>query len=90
MSNQVELTTLLAEIEARWVNDQNHETVDKLAAENPQYAEELYEFFEFLVKSEFEPDEVSSDEERESEKQLIVWLELEGLPEMARRNTWVI
>jgi hypothetical protein len=50
--DQALLDDLLAEVEAAWIGRRDATVVDRLAAQHPQHAEELYEFFAELFFAE--------------------------------------
>lgn len=68
--------TLCAQIEVGWNSRLDATAVDRLAAENPQYSADLYDFFALLVESELDSTE-QEEFELTSEKTL-AWLKKEG------------
>jgi hypothetical protein len=71
------LTALLRQIEMAWYEQPDYRLVDKLAAENPTLAKELYEFFALVVKSRREYGK-RRPELAEDSKRTRDWLEREG------------
>lgn len=71
------LAGLLRQIEQAWYEQPDYRLVDKLAAENPMLAKELYEFFALVVKSRREYGE-RRPELAEDSKRTRGWLEREG------------
>jgi len=71
------LAGLLRQIEQAWYEQPDYRLVDKLAAENPTLAEELYEFFALVVKSRREYGK-PRPELAEDSKRTRGWLEREG------------
>jgi hypothetical protein len=71
------LAGLFRQIELAWYEQPDYRLVDKLAAENPTLAKELYEFFALVVKSRREygkrRPELAEDSRRTRD-----WLEREG------------
>lgn len=68
--------TLCAQIEISWSLRREASAVDRLAAENPNYSADLYDFFALLVES-----ELNSTEQEEFEltpERTLAWLEKEG------------
>jgi hypothetical protein len=71
------LAGLLRQIEHAWYEQPDYRLVDKLAAENPTLAKELYEFFALVVKSRREYGE-RRPELADDSKRTRSWLEREG------------
>jgi len=73
---------LFSRIETEWGKNRNDNIVDELAAENPELANELYEFFALLIELELdddESDEIEVDEDQAGDEKIKNWLETEGL-----------
>lgn len=81
------LQQLIVQLEHAWNASRDDSLVDRLAAEHPMLAEDLYEFFADLVEAELEQDrprpELAAADERVRQ-----WLEREGYrrAEAARRG----
>jgi Protein of unknown function (DUF2442) len=71
------LDQLCAQIELAWVNRGGIKVVDTLAAEHPECAEDLYDFFSLLVETELGR-EPGQEELAESVRRTNDWLEHEG------------
>lgn len=76
---------LMEEIERSWMEDRDESAVDRLAAEHPEFAEELYLFFATIVDA---PDqlELSRPDLAQSAAQTRDWLEREGFARAARSS----
>lgn len=68
---------LLAEIEAAWIGRRDATVVDRLAAQHPEYAEDLYEFFADLFSAE-RRDNIPAEVENELGESLERWFEATG------------
>lgn len=77
-----DLAPLYAVLEEGWFVERDPSIIDRVAAENPMYSSELYEYFAQLIDSELqsEADEAGKAAARTARK----WLETEGF-EAARR-----
>jgi len=75
------LDELFAKIEIGWQTERNPELVDRLAAEHPELAIDLYDFLGVIISSEHEADDERGRRSRARTKQ---WLEDEGF-EIAQR-----
>jgi hypothetical protein len=69
--------TLCAEIEVAWTTRRDNTVVDRLAAEHPDQAELLYDFFALLIANELAPSATREDLEH-STARTTEWLEAEG------------
>lgn len=69
--------SLCAEIEVAWTTRRDNTVVNRLAAEHPDQAELLYDFFALLISNELAPDAAQEDLER-SNARISEWLEAEG------------
>lgn len=68
---------LLAEVEAAWIGRRDATVVDRLAAQHPEYAEDLYEFFADLFFAE-RRDKISEEGESGLGESLERWFEEKG------------
>jgi hypothetical protein len=69
--------SLCAEIEVAWTTRRDNTVVDHLAAEHPDQAELLYDFFALLISNELSPN-AAQDELEHSTARTTEWLDAEG------------
>lgn len=68
---------LCAQLEAAWISGRDDAAVDRLAAEHPEHAEALYDFFALLIESELAAPAAQPGAE-ESAARTMAWLREEG------------
>lgn len=74
---QIALEQLCARIETAWLQQRDHQLVDQLADQYPQFKDELYDFFALLVDSELD-EPMSPEMAEQSIERTKQWLEREG------------
>lgn len=78
---QIALEQLCARIETAWLQQRDHQLVDQLADQCPQFKDELYDFFTLLVDSELD-EPLPSGVAAQSIERTKQWLESEGFAQV--------